>query len=74
MFFELDDVKRRHNPSWWTNNVTHWTTAVDSTPSWNYQRGKSLGNDRFDDRTDCGTSTAIPHSFYSPRKSNAATL
>lgn len=39
MFFELEDVKRRHNPSWWTNNVTHWHTAVDSTPSWNYQRG-----------------------------------
>ena len=40
MFFELDDVQRRHNPTWWTNNVTSWTRAVDSTPSWNYQRGK----------------------------------
>jgi len=39
MFFELDDVQRRHNPTWWTNNVTAWHTAVDSTPSWNFQRG-----------------------------------
>ena len=42
MFFELDDVQRRHNPTWWTNNVTAWTRAVDSTPSWNYQRGKAI--------------------------------
>ena len=42
MFFGLDDVQRRHNPTWWTNNVTAWHTAVDSTPSWNYQRGIPL--------------------------------
>jgi hypothetical protein len=40
MFFELEDIKHRHNPHWWTNNVTGWHTAVDSTPSWNYQRGE----------------------------------
>ena len=39
MFFELEDVRRRHNPTWWTNNVTAWVTPPDSTPSWNYQRG-----------------------------------
>ena len=40
MFFELDDIKRRHMPAWSTNNVTQWTPALDSTYSWNYQRGK----------------------------------
>jgi hypothetical protein len=39
MFFELEDIKRRHMPAWSTNNVTMWVPALDSTPTWNYQRG-----------------------------------
>ncbi len=42
MFFELEDVKRRHMPAWSNNNVTMWTPALDSTPTWNYQRGNFL--------------------------------
>lgn len=30
-------------PAWWTNNVTAWTPAIDSTPSWNLQRGFMIG-------------------------------
>lgn len=30
-------------PAWSNNNVTMWTTALDSTPSWNYQRGVMIG-------------------------------
>lgn len=46
MFFELDDIRRRRLPTWTLNNVTGWHTAVDSTPSWNYQRGTQNFNDR----------------------------
>lgn len=41
MFFELEDIKRRHMPNWNTDNVTQWTDTYDSTPSWNYQRGNN---------------------------------
>jgi len=74
MFFELDDVQRRHNPSWWTNNVTTWTTAVDSTPSWNFQRGNIIKIYRFDHRFDSWTSSTIFNTFYITRWSNAQTL
>lgn len=46
MFFELDDIRRRRLPTWTLNNVTGWHTAVDSTPSWNYQRGTQYFNGR----------------------------
>lgn len=39
MFFELDDVRRRHNPDWHSDNVTSWHKAVDSKGTWNFQRG-----------------------------------
>lgn len=42
MFFELEDIRRRRLPTWTLNNTTGWHAAVDSTPSWNYQRGNSL--------------------------------
>jgi len=67
MFFELDDVQRRHNPSWWTNNVTTWTTAVDSTPSWNYQRGTQIYIFRFDHRINRRTSPTVHYSFHITR-------
>lgn len=43
MFFELEDIKRRHMPTWSNNNTTVWVPALDSTPSWNYQRGVMIG-------------------------------
>lgn len=51
MFFELEDIRRRRMPTFGLNNTTGWHTAVDSTPSWNYQRGKRTLNRRRDDRT-----------------------
>lgn len=44
MFFELEDIKRRHMPTWSNNNTTVWVPALDSTPTWNYQRGKLFRN------------------------------
>ena len=43
MFFELEDIQRRHSPYWDLTNVTGWTNATDSTVSWNYQRGLLVG-------------------------------
>lgn len=37
-------------PAWWTNNVTAWTPAIDSTPSWNLQRGITNNKNRIHDR------------------------
>lgn len=42
MFFEFEDIRKRRMPSWGLHNTTGWHTAVDSTPSWNYQRGISI--------------------------------
>ena len=39
MFFELWNIQRRHSPYSDLSNTTGWHTAIDSTPSWNYQRG-----------------------------------
>jgi hypothetical protein len=39
MFFELDDIKRRHMPNWSINNTTAWSPAMDSNLTWNFQRG-----------------------------------
>jgi hypothetical protein len=39
MFFELDDIKRRHMPNWSNNNTTAWSPAIDSNLTWNFQRG-----------------------------------
>jgi hypothetical protein len=39
MFFELEDVRRRRQTTWGLANQSGWHTAVDSTLSWNYQRG-----------------------------------
>lgn len=43
MFFELDDIKRRHSNYYDIYNVNGWVRAPDSTLSWNYQRGLIAG-------------------------------
>lgn len=43
MFFELDDIKRRHSNYYDIYNVNGWVRAPDSTLSWNYQRGIFTG-------------------------------
>lgn len=47
MFFELEDIRRRRQPTWGLNNTTGWHTAVDSTVSWNMQRGNHFPSSRF---------------------------
>ena len=61
-------------PQWSTNNVTQWTTALDSTPSWNYQRGNKNNNIRCDGWTFCMLNSAIFVSFCQQFKINAKTL
>jgi len=39
MFFELDDIKRRHTLYWDIYNVESWVESPENTMSWNYQRG-----------------------------------
>ena len=39
MFFEFEDIRKRRQPTWGLNNTTGFHHAVDSTPTWNYQRG-----------------------------------
>ena len=39
MFFEFEDIRKRRQPTWGLNNTTGFHNAVDSTPTWNYQRG-----------------------------------
>jgi hypothetical protein len=34
MFFELEDIKRRHSPYWDCHNVHSWVRTPDSTHSW----------------------------------------
>jgi len=53
MFFELEDIRRRRQPTWGLNNTTGWHTAVDSTVSWNMQRGKLIRLSRFLDWFHC---------------------
>lgn len=36
MFFELEDVKRRHSVYWDLYNVEGWVTSPDSNLTWNY--------------------------------------
>lgn len=43
MFFELEDIKRRHSNYYDIYNVGGWVTAPDSTLSWNYARGAMVG-------------------------------
>ena len=43
MFFELEDIQRRHSPYWDLTNVTGWTNALDATPGWSYERGLMVG-------------------------------
>lgn len=43
MFFELDDIKRRHSNYYDIYNVGGWVTAPDSTLRWNYLRGLMVG-------------------------------
>lgn len=42
MFFELENVKRRHSLYWDVHNEG-WTKAPDSTMSWNIKRGIMIG-------------------------------
>ena len=64
MFFELEDIKRRHSPYFNVTNVGGWTPAVDSTPSWNYQRGIIVSIIRFDDWWYSLHSSTIYYAFY----------
>lgn len=43
MFFELEDIKRRHSLYWDIYNVEGWVTPPDSTLSWNFTRGAITG-------------------------------
>lgn len=43
MFFELDDIKRRHSNYYDIYNVGGWVSAPDSTLRWNYLRGFMVG-------------------------------
>lgn len=43
MFFELDDIKRRHSAYWDVYNAFSYTPAPDNHYSWNYQRGLIAG-------------------------------
>lgn len=42
MFFELDNIKRRHNAYWDVYNEG-WTPTPDSTIGWNVKRGMMVG-------------------------------
>ncbi len=43
MFFELEDVKRRHSLYWDIYNVSGWVKPPDSTLENNYKRGLITG-------------------------------
>jgi len=43
MYFELEDVKRRHSAYWDLYNDNTWTSISDSTLSWNLKRGVFVG-------------------------------
>jgi len=43
MFFELDDIKRRHSLYWDIYNTQGFAQTPDSTNSWNYKRGVIAG-------------------------------
>jgi len=43
MYFELDDIKRRHSPYFDVYNVFSWITTPENKWSWNYQRGAMAG-------------------------------
>ena len=43
MYFELDDIRRRHNLYWDTGNTGGWVRAPDVSISWNYERGAIIG-------------------------------
>lgn len=36
MFFELEDIKRRHSHYWDLYNVGGWVRPADNSASWNY--------------------------------------
>lgn len=42
MFFELEDIKRRHSPYWDCHNVHSWVRTPDSTHSWMLEVIKNL--------------------------------
>jgi solute carrier family 25 oxoglutarate transporter 11 len=43
MFFELEDVKRRHSLYFDVYNVGYWVPAADNSMSWNLERGAIIG-------------------------------
>jgi hypothetical protein len=43
MYFEIDDIKRRHSPYFDTYNTWSWVTTPENTMWWNYQRGAMAG-------------------------------
>lgn len=43
MFFELEDIERRHSVYWDVYNANSWVTPPDSSLKWNYKRGAFVG-------------------------------
>jgi solute carrier family 25 oxoglutarate transporter 11 len=43
MYFELDDIKRRHSPYFDVYNAFSWIATPENNLSWNYQRGAMAG-------------------------------
>jgi len=43
MYFELDDIKRRHSPYYDVYNAFSWITSPENNMWWNYQRGAIAG-------------------------------
>jgi len=43
MYFELDDIKRRHSPYFDVYNAFSWISTPENNYAWNYQRGAIAG-------------------------------
>ena len=43
MFFELDDIKRRHSYTFDVYNVFSWIDTPENKLTWNWQRGAIAG-------------------------------
>ena len=43
MYFELDDIKRRHSVYWDLYNGYGWADVPTDTVGWNYKRGVIAG-------------------------------
>lgn len=43
MYFEIDDVKRRHTPYWDIHNVHGWVNPPEDRIAWHWLRGAFAG-------------------------------